>query len=202
MKCKNVNKQMPGYLLGELSEIEKKSIEKHIETCPECAGELKALKEVFDAISKSGAASPPEYYFERFPSRVMERLRENRNGEKAENRRWLSPVWAAGAVAAAIVLATLLFVNLYRQIDTSTPGGMDMTEVYENDLTDPVIEVSDISETYGDELSDTLSQINDYSDDYYPVEEIVTIYIDSDRYSVTEEEFEEILQILKERLLS
>jgi hypothetical protein len=203
MKCNSVKKQMPGYLLGELSEIEKKSVEKHIDSCPECAGELKRLREVFDAISKGGATLPPEYYFERFPSRVMERLRENRNCEIIENRHWLSPVWAAGAVAAALVLAIILFANPNGQIETLKPGGnnINLIEAYENDPTDPVIEVSGVPERNELVTSEILSHINDYSDDYYPVDETVTIYIDGERYSLSEEEFEEILKTLKERFL-
>jgi hypothetical protein len=201
MKCSNVSKQMPGYLLGELSEIEKKSIEKHIEACLECAGELKRLREVFDRISKGGATFPPEYYFERFPARIMERLKESRNGKEAANRRWLIPAWAAGAVAAVAVLAIVLLVNPNGKIETSTPGGTDIIEAYENDTADPVIEISGVPDRNEFVTSEILSYINDDSDDYYPVDETVTIYIDGERYSVSEEEFEEILKTLKERFL-
>ncbi|MBN1572974.1 MAG: zf-HC2 domain-containing protein [Deltaproteobacteria bacterium] len=205
MKCSTVKKIIPDYLLGELSEIEAKSVEKHIEACPECSGELKSLREVFDDISSSGAKLPPEYYFERFPSRVMERFKKSNGSEIAERRRLLSPVWAAVAVAAVILLMVFVLVNPVKPPVTSETGGVNIVEVYENgliDQIDPIIEVSEAYEASGDDPYYTSSYTDDYLDDYYIDEETVNAYIEAERYYITEEEFEEILQILKKRFLS
>ncbi|GEM_PF-3031719 len=201
MKCNTVKKKIPGYLLGELSEIEAKSVEKHTESCPECSGELKRLRETVEAISSGGMKFPPEYYFERFPSRVMERLKKGNGGEVTEKRRLLSPAWAVGA-AAVILSAVFFLVNPIKPPDTSETGGANIIEVYENGLTDPIIEVSEANEAYGDDPYDTSSYAADYLDDYYIEEETVNTYTYTERYYITEEEFEEILKILKKRFLS
>ena len=212
MKCHTIKKKIPGYLLGELSEIEAKSVEKHIESCRECSGELKSLREAVNSITSGGATLPPEYYFERFPSRVMERLKKGNGGEVIERPkrgRLLSPAWfsgAAGAVAAVILLAVFILVNPIKPPGTSETVKIHIIDVYENgpfnpiDPIDPIIEVSEADEANGVDPYYTSSYTGDYLDDYYIEEETVNTY--TERYYITEEEFEEILQILKERFLS
>jgi len=213
MNCKKTKKQIPDYLLGELTEIETKLIEQHLKSCPKCAGEIKTTKKVFDALSKSQPAPPPEYYFERFPSRVMENLKHKPHQEIAQNRWWRqSPVWASGAVATIFVVLMLFYVSQIFQPDQPhVPGtanidagdninaGYDIDagyNIYEYDIIDPFDEVSDILDIDDEGSYSSLS--------YLPLDadEKFEIYVDDELYSLTEDEYKELLQMLRNKFLS
>lgn len=47
--CKKTNRNLVAFLYGELDEIEKKQVEAHLKTCPECLEELRRLEEIYNA---------------------------------------------------------------------------------------------------------------------------------------------------------
>ena len=204
MNCKKTKKQMSSYLLGELSEIEIELMEQHLKTCPECAGELKTLEKVFDTISKSQPAPPPEYYFERFPSLVMKKLKHKPSREVTPNRWWQqSPAWAAGAVATALVVLMLFYVSKISQpnqpnfpntanIDTVTAGN----DIYEYDILDPFDEASDILDIDDEESYSSLSYLP------FDADEKFEIYVDDELFSLTKDEYTELIKRLRNKFLS
>ena len=204
MNCKKIKEQTHNYLLGELSEIETKLIEQHIKTCPECAEVIKTTKMVFDAISKSQPAPPPEYYFERFTPRVMEKLKHKPKQEIVKYRWWKqSPVWAAGAIAAVLVVVMLFYVSPILQLDkpnVPTTAHIDNfntgDDFYEYDIIHPLDEISDSLDIDDEESYSSLS--------YLPLDDDETfeILVDDELYTLTEDEYIELIKMLRSKFLS
>jgi Putative zinc-finger len=204
MNCRKIKKLIPNYLLEELSEIEAKLMEQHLKTCPECTEAIKTTKKVFHTISKSQPSLPPEYYFERFTPRIMEKLKHKPKQEIVKNKWWKqSPVWATGAVTALLVALMLFYVSPTNE--PSQPNVPDTTHI-DSFSTDDDIYKYDIIHPF-DEISNNLD-IDDegsYSSlSYLPLDddEKFEVFVDDEQYSLTEDEFKELIQMLRNKFLS
>ena len=97
MKCDEIHELLPLHLYGDLSDSERAAVEVHLETCPECRGELAALggvrKELDKALPDTCGINVAAIY-----RAESDRLRRR-------SRRWR-------AVAVLAALAALLFLAL------------------------------------------------------------------------------------------
>ncbi len=82
MNCKELEKLVPLYHDGELSEAERKEFELHLSGCPECRKMLASLA-TLDELVRDGEAEkvpdPGEHYWQSFSQRVTHRLSEPRH---------------------------------------------------------------------------------------------------------------------------
>lgn len=108
---------LSAFLDGELALPERRAVEAHLLTCPECQAWLRALRVVNDAAGNMPVEAP-DGYFEDLPARVRARIEKDRPA-RPDGRRsgWRWPTWA-WAAAAALVLA----VVVPRTIDRVPPG--------------------------------------------------------------------------------
>lgn len=88
---------------GELPAGERSVVAAHVEGCPECAGELRALRAVRDALRALPAVEPPPG----FPDRLVTDL-----GRRAGPRRQPALLGTAAAMAVAAVALVLLAPSL------------------------------------------------------------------------------------------
>ncbi len=76
MKHEEIKKLIGAYVDGELHGKEKKTVEEHIKTCAECARECAYIKKLNEKIREDGIQLPADAYWDTFPRRVMERLKD------------------------------------------------------------------------------------------------------------------------------
>ena len=116
--------RVSAYLDGELGPAERAEVEAHLAVCAACA----ALLEDLAAVGAEAAGLPaaaPEGYFDRFPSRVVARLR----AADARRRPFRLPVWT-WAAAAALVLAAVTPLTLRGRRAPAAPAtGADIQAV-------------------------------------------------------------------------
>jgi hypothetical protein len=116
MRCKQVLRIMPAYLIGDLSPTESREAWEHIEECPTCAKEEAALRRILEWTDSLAAPA--------FPEQALPRVRltiENAPllEELVRGRQGVSPTWRVAGVAcllAALGLGLLL-------VRAGTPGG-------------------------------------------------------------------------------
>lgn len=70
---------MMGYLDGELTELERERMERHLEECAECRAEAEAFSKLKDLTRPMKLSMPEEAYWEQYWSSVYNRL-ERRAG--------------------------------------------------------------------------------------------------------------------------
>jgi len=91
------------YLLGELSVEEERELERHLEGCSGCRGELARARQTHDLLRELTAAGPP-------PELKARVLAQVRGGIPARSRsRWRFWVPAAALLAIAVLGAALLW---------------------------------------------------------------------------------------------
>ena len=100
MKCEMFENHLDGYFDGSLSELERQSMEEHMQACPECRREYEAQKLLLEELRHldDGVTAPPDLV-----SGAMERIRRERQPRKRRAAYWLG-----GAVAAALCLTLAL----------------------------------------------------------------------------------------------
>lgn len=78
MKHKKIKNLLGSYLDGELHSTLRKAVEEHLRICPECSEELNFLRVLHKKIKEEKIPFPADSYWDYFPKRVMERLREKK----------------------------------------------------------------------------------------------------------------------------
>ncbi|MFP4619934.1 MAG: zf-HC2 domain-containing protein [Bacteroidales bacterium] len=97
MKCSEVYKQLFQYLDGELSEIQKKRIEEHLESCASCRSICENSREAWNAARIEEIPYQPFFY-----TRLKQKM-ENREGKS---------VPAFARIGKAILQPALYFIVL------------------------------------------------------------------------------------------
>jgi len=112
MKCKTVQKKLPLYVGGELSERSARRIASHLQDCTACRTEAESFRRARSALER--AASPPpqldhEDYWGRLKGRILQ-ARWRPTPEGGWRRGLLQPllVGAAFALTLVIVLGLIL----------------------------------------------------------------------------------------------
>jgi predicted anti-sigma-YlaC factor YlaD len=97
------------FLRGELDTAAREGVARHLEGCGACRAALDDAAGLLRDLARTVPA-PPEIHWGRYRAEVRERL-EARRTARASWRRWLTwpvPVAASAALAAALLLVTLL----------------------------------------------------------------------------------------------
>ena len=70
MKCSQYQEKFWDYYDGTLSREEAAELEKHLESCPECAAEAKMVKQMLESLHTLPEAALPEGYHEELMGKI------------------------------------------------------------------------------------------------------------------------------------
>jgi hypothetical protein len=98
---RHVLDRLSAYLDGELAPADRQAVEAHLGVCDECARHLEDLAAV-DELARALPLEAPGGYFEALPARVRFKVAPRRRVSRVPA--WS---WAAGAVAAAVLVAVV-----------------------------------------------------------------------------------------------
>ncbi len=122
--------QIGPYVLGALSSSEKLQVESHVATCPECAGELRALRSTADALAWSvDPVDPPAAIRQRVMASVAAATPSARSataGTLGRTSGWMPWLAAAASIVLAVGLG-LYSVQLrerVRVLETELRGAL------------------------------------------------------------------------------
>ncbi len=93
------------YVVDALDRDERASFEEHLETCPDCAAEVRSLREAVGELSQSTAVAPPPELRARVLSAISQSPALPQNVTPLRSRsakRWVWPVAAAACAVIAI----------------------------------------------------------------------------------------------------
>ncbi len=105
------------YALGDLSAEEKRELERHLEACPECRGELDLLRQTHNLLEEVAAGGPPP----ELKARVL--ARATGEAPSRPGSRWR--LWIPAA--AALLVVAVLGVGLFQAITGSSSAGVPLT---------------------------------------------------------------------------
>ena len=139
---RHVEKEIPLYLLDELEAAERARVEAHLEACPRCQAELRAVASLHRTLQARPRWQPGEPLLQRLRGRLSRRLRQERGASRAPARagRWrLLPrpalVWNLAWVAAALVVGVLVGRS-WRPVE---PGPADADLAHVEEMREPLI---------------------------------------------------------------
>jgi hypothetical protein len=111
--CKDIDNNLPLYEDNLLSDREKKSLEEHLKSCPECSKRLAQLQKTEKIVQELKEVEPPPW----FKQKIMARVREEA-GRETLTQKWFYPlrIKIPVQILATIVIAVLA-VYIYRSGD-------------------------------------------------------------------------------------
>lgn len=117
--CKKCRDLLVEALYGDLDPRQRKFFEYHIDACPACAAEFKALTETLKTMDERVRPEPGEEFWDGYWDRLAGRLREEgadrkfpRSWAKRLGGAWnLAPRWAFQAVAALALIVAGIFIG-------------------------------------------------------------------------------------------
>lgn len=116
MRCKNYRENIILYLYGELSDQKARRLERHLETCAECAQDLAYTRAVFHLMEEADTEVQPQADWEKCWGSIRSGIQEEIPKKKPAA---LFPRWVPAA--AAIVLVFALGIYLGRFWPSSQP---------------------------------------------------------------------------------
>lgn len=130
--CKEVENNLPLYLDDLLPLEDKRAVEEHLKSCPDCTGVLAQLQETKKLVNNLTEVEPPAW----FRQKIMARVREEA-GKKSLVQKWFYPLRIKIPVQVfATVFIAVLAVYIYRA------GEEQMKEVVPFSTPAPVMEIS------------------------------------------------------------
>lgn len=106
MLCHEINKLLPDYLTGTISESERFAVESHLSSCPECRSEADTITTVWSRIGVLGEEEPSPGFRAAFYARLED---ETRDLEKRGSRGFFSRLsWSGQAGLRPSLLQTLI----------------------------------------------------------------------------------------------
>ena len=130
------------YLLGELSVEEERELERHLEGCPRCRGELERIRQTHNLLRQLAANEPP--------AELEDRVLAQARGEipaRSGGRWWL---WASAA--AALLVVAVLGVGLFRAITGDPSSGVPLTATALAPKAGGEVRVEEVGENFQVEL--------------------------------------------------
>jgi anti-sigma-K factor RskA len=101
------------YVLGELTAEEERELERHLEECPSCRGELSVVMRIHNVLRAAAASEPPP----ELKARTLAQAKEESSARSGYGWKLWVPM------AAALLVAAVLGTGLLRTIsDDSSPG--------------------------------------------------------------------------------
>ncbi|MEZ4810069.1 MAG: zf-HC2 domain-containing protein [Allomuricauda sp.] len=107
MKENHVLELLPDYLDNTLSKPEKAKVEKHLESCTQCAQELEGLKILFQAFDNDTIEVPTERLRTKFEE-ALELEKNNRGKVVSLKSKMGKPGWASNLLKVAASIALLV----------------------------------------------------------------------------------------------
>ena len=156
------------FVLGEATDVEAASIEKHIEECPACAVSVGALRRTLEVAAMDRVPEPEPAYWAHFAGNVENRVRSRAESRKRRFRLILLP---GLATAAACVLLIMVFTR-----DTVEPvGDIDniIAELNTSVVTEEVLLESGVDALLIGQIGMDANLLDDYLTETSEVEEIV-----------------------------
>src|ERR1043166_5027166 len=100
----NIRELLHAYVDGELDLANTRETERHLQSCAECRGTEKTIRELRSALTSDATAY-------RAPARLRRNVRAALRREAKSTRQTLSPwlMFATGAAFAAVILGFVLF---------------------------------------------------------------------------------------------
>lgn len=96
MRCEQYEEKLAGWLNDDLSPAEREVVEKHLESCIACRGELAAMKEVWDMMSEMETPEPSAHMKVKFQA-MLDTYKDSVQEQKEEIwgslRRHLQNMW-------------------------------------------------------------------------------------------------------------
>ncbi|MGH3107935.1 MAG: anti-sigma factor [Rubrobacter sp.] len=105
------------YLLGELSVEEERELERHLEGCSGCRGELARVRQAHDLLRELAAGGPP-------PPELRDHVLARAGGEGAARSRGRWRLWVP---AAALLVVAVLGAGLLWTITADSSDGIPLT---------------------------------------------------------------------------
>jgi hypothetical protein len=116
-ECNILEKKLPAFVEGVLTEAEGREMMKHLEACDHCRAVLEDLKKTGDLLAGLEEKEPPPF----FSQRVMARVREEGEPQKGLLRKLFFPLRVKVPLE---VMATLLVAVLAWQVYKAAPPEM------------------------------------------------------------------------------
>jgi hypothetical protein len=150
------------YVLGALSDDERREYEAHLSTCPQCSAAVAELNEIPPLLAKLDAADVDALGGERSqaqpPPQVLDSLLHQVSARRRRSR-WVT-TGALAAAAAVVAIALVIAIrpdSLGTQSDTPQVAAMEMTKVSETPINATITMTGygwgtriDMACTYGD----------------------------------------------------
>jgi anti-sigma factor RsiW len=115
MSCSNVEKQLDDYLDGELSEEDRHSVEKHLETCLSCNRSLEQLGSLVESARRlSSEIEPERELWPGIESRIATPLASGGIPERRRTPSRWALSWNPLAAAAVLLLAVALPLTFWQ----------------------------------------------------------------------------------------
>jgi anti-sigma-K factor RskA len=105
------------YVLGELTADEERELERHLEECPTCWGELSLVLRTHNVLREAAASEPPP----ELKARTLARAK----GESSALSGYGWKLW--GPMAAVLLVAAVLGFELFRSIAGDPSEGVPLT---------------------------------------------------------------------------
>ena len=150
MNCNDVKKRLPLYAGGDLPERETMRIQEHLETCPDCTGELELYQHARSAVDHVAGIDRPESLPSDFAMQVQRRIAAERVHSRNPFRRhglWQLPKLVPIGAVAALIAILLFALSQDRWLgDTSDRAEFTAANLDEQSL----VEISALLKQYGD----------------------------------------------------
>ena len=105
------------YVLGELTVEEERELERHLEGCPGCRGELNCVLQSHEHLRKLAASGPPP----ELKARVLEQVRGEPPARSSGG--W----WFWGPAAAALLVVAVLGIGLLQDLTDDSSAGVPLS---------------------------------------------------------------------------
>lgn len=128
MDCKHVKENLSAYLDRALADEEMASIKAHLDDCPECREECRALQETIHMLSSLEEIIPPASFRRELRSKLQGKAQKKRTPMKALISNWIKGLKRTQLVPAAVALV-LLVVIIPIAGQTMFRGGLAKDEV-------------------------------------------------------------------------
>ncbi|HID57559.1 TPA: hypothetical protein EYP37_13570 [Candidatus Poribacteria bacterium] len=103
MRCEEAKRLLPEYSIGALRGRKARDVKRHIQICPDCRGELAALRKTGEMIENLPLERPPANIWDSIATQIEA---ESQARAMSPWRRWLKPTlipaWAALALMGLI----------------------------------------------------------------------------------------------------
>jgi hypothetical protein len=128
--CKDIENRLPLYVEDSLSAEEKRAVEEHLKSCPNCAKALAQLQKTGRLVDGLAEVEPPPW----FKQKIMARVREEAE-KKSFTQKWFYPLRIKVPVQVfATIFIVVIAVYIYRA------GDEQMKEVLPPQAPAPVME--------------------------------------------------------------